>query len=95
MSTSRDLPPPLLRPEDLWARTLETTRHGLATGALQPIATECQTFEQQGIPFQVRLLGRVHLKDERTKREKPRAQRSEEHTLNSSHSGESRMPSSA
>lgn len=71
MSTSPELP---LRPEDLWPRTLETTRHGLAIGALQPIATECQTFEQQGIPFQVRLLGRAHLKDERNKREKPRAE---------------------
>ena len=74
MNTSRALPFTPLRPEDLWSRTLETTRHGLACGALQPIATECQTFEQQGIPFQVRLLGRAHLKDERTKREKPRTQ---------------------
>ncbi len=72
MSTLPASPPSLLRPEDLWSRTLETTRHGLATGALQPIATDCQAMEQQGIAFQVRVLGRAHLKDERAKREKPR-----------------------
>lgn len=74
MSTSLPFARAPLRPEELWARMLETTRRGMATGALQPIATECQTFEQQGIPFQVRMLGRAHLKDERTKREKPRAE---------------------
>ncbi|HEX5754242.1 MAG TPA: ATP adenylyltransferase [Archangium sp.] len=64
---------PSLRPEDLWPRIVSTTRHALATGALQPIATECQTLEERGIPFQVRVLGRAHLKDERARREKPRA----------------------
>ena len=66
------LPP--LRPEDLWSRTLDTTRHGLATGALQPISTESRLLEDQGVAFQVRTLGRAHLKDERAKREPPRAQ---------------------
>ncbi len=64
---------PLLGPEDLWPRTLSTTRHALSTGALQPIATESRTLEEQGISFQVRVLGRAHLKDDRAKREKPRA----------------------
>ncbi|PTL75259.1 ATP adenylyltransferase [Vitiosangium sp. GDMCC 1.1324] len=64
---------PLPQPEDLWPRTLETTRNALATGALQPIATECQTLEEREVPFQVRVLGRAHLKDDRAKREKPRA----------------------
>ena len=72
MSTPVASPPLPVRPEDLWSRILQTTRHGLATGALQPIATECQTREERGIPFQVRVLGRAHLKDERAKREKPR-----------------------
>ena len=63
---------PSLRPEDLWPRIVATTRHALATGALQPIATDCQTLEHRGVPFQVRVLGRAHLKDERMKREKPR-----------------------
>ncbi|HEX8437779.1 ATP adenylyltransferase [Archangium sp.] len=61
----------LLRPEDLWSQTLRTTQHGLTTGALQPIATECRVLEQHGLPFQVRVLGRVHLKERR--REQPRA----------------------
>jgi sulfate adenylyltransferase (ADP) / ATP adenylyltransferase len=73
MSTSPAPQRPLLRPEDLWPRTVETTRHALATGALQPIATECRTLVEQGVSFQVRVLGRAHLKDERAKREKPRA----------------------
>jgi ATP adenylyltransferase len=62
----------MLRPEELWAQTLRTTRHALATGALQPIATDSRVLEDAGVPFQVRVLGRVHLKDER-KREPPRA----------------------
>src|SRR6218665_1242994 len=71
---TRTAPLPSLRPAELWSRTLETTRHGLATGALQPIATECHTLEHQGVSFQVRVLGRAHLKDDRAKREPPRAQ---------------------
>jgi ATP adenylyltransferase len=73
MSTPSISHEPFLRPEALWPRTVATTRYALATGALQPIATDCRTLEQRGIPFQVRMLGRAHLKDERTKREKPRA----------------------
>jgi ATP adenylyltransferase len=61
-----------LRPEDLWSQTVRTTLHGLSTGALQPIATECRVLEHHGVPFQVRVLGRVHLK-ERRKLEQPRA----------------------
>ncbi len=55
----------LLRPEDLWSQTVRTTRQGLSTGALQPIATECRLIEQHGVPFQVRVLGRAHLKERR------------------------------
>lgn len=62
---------PLLRPEDLWSQTVRTTRHGLSTGALQPIATECRLMERHGVPFQVRVLGRAHLK-ERPRREPSR-----------------------
>lgn len=72
MTTPADPHRPLLRPEDLWAQTLRTTRHALSTGALQPIATDSRVIEDAGVPFQVRVLGRVHLKDER-KREPPRA----------------------
>ena len=59
----------LLKPQELWERTVATTRSALASGALQPIATDCRQVEQQGVSFQVRMLGRVHLKE---KREAPR-----------------------
>ena len=72
--TTRTAPLPSLRPEELWTLTLETTRHGLSTGALQPIATEFHTLEHRGVRFQVRVLGRAHLKEDRAKREPPRAQ---------------------
>jgi sulfate adenylyltransferase (ADP) / ATP adenylyltransferase len=71
MNTPPTTPPPPLRSEELWPRILSTTRQGLATSALQPIATECHTVEHQGVPFQVRVLGRVQLK-ERRKKEPPR-----------------------
>ena len=63
MNTPADPHRPLLRPEDLWDQTLRTTRHALTTGALQPIATDTRVIEDAGVPFQVRVLGRVHLKD--------------------------------
>ncbi|MBM7118114.1 ATP adenylyltransferase family protein [Archangium primigenium] len=63
-----------LRPQELWSRTLDTTGQGLTTGALQPIATECRVLEHQGVDFQVRVLGRAHLKEDRARREPPRAQ---------------------
>ena len=59
----------LVRPEELWERTVATTRQALASGALQPIATDFRHVEQHGVSFQVRVLGRVHLKE---KREAPR-----------------------
>ena len=65
MSAPSDLHRPLSRPEELWPRTLDTTRHGLATGALQPITTDCHLVEQDGVPFQVRVLGRVKRKEDR------------------------------
>ncbi len=55
----------LLKPQELWERTVATTRSALASGALQPIATDCREVEQQGVAFQVRMLGRVHLKEKR------------------------------
>lgn len=61
-----------MTPDELWPQTVRTTRHALATGALQPIATDSHVLEDEGVPFQVRILGRAHLKDER-KREPPRA----------------------
>lgn len=71
MSTPSESPRPRLRPDTLWTETIRATRHALATGALQPIATDCRVLEDGGVPFQVRVLGRAHLKDAR-KREPPR-----------------------
>lgn len=55
-------PWPQLQPETLWPRTVLTSRDALASGALQPIATECQIVAHGEVPFQVRVLGRAHLK---------------------------------
>ncbi len=55
----------LLKPQELWERTVATTRSALASGALQPISTDCREVEQHGVAFQVRMLGRVHLKEKR------------------------------
>ncbi|CAM4380609.1 ATP adenylyltransferase family protein [Corallococcus exiguus] len=52
-----------LTPAALWPRTLDVTRHALETGALQPIATEARTVPVAGTEFQVRVLGRVALKE--------------------------------
>ncbi|RKH17306.1 ATP adenylyltransferase [Corallococcus sp. CA047B] len=52
-----------LTPEALWPRTLAVTRHALETGALQPITTEARTVVEAGATFQVRVLGRVALKE--------------------------------
>ena len=49
----------------LWSRTLAVTRHALETGALQPIATEARTVPVVGTAFQVRVLGKVALKERR------------------------------
>ncbi|TSC32742.1 ATP adenylyltransferase [Corallococcus sp. Z5C101001] len=54
---------PPLTPEALWPRTLAVTRHALETGALQPITTEARTVADAGATFQVRVLGRVALKE--------------------------------
>ncbi|RKG70383.1 ATP adenylyltransferase, partial [Corallococcus exercitus] len=52
-----------LPPTALWHRTLAVTRHALETGALQPIATEARTLPIANTAFQVRVLGRVALKE--------------------------------
>jgi ATP adenylyltransferase len=59
-----------LRPDTLWPQTLETTRAARASGALNPITTECHVIAHEGVPFQVRVLGRIHLKDEAQQRSK-------------------------
>lgn len=43
--------------DDLWTRTHQVSEAALASGALQPIATECLTLREHGIPFAIRILG--------------------------------------
>ncbi|MFA9461796.1 ATP adenylyltransferase family protein [Thiohalorhabdus sp. Cl-TMA] len=45
----------LLLPGTLWDSIRGRTEHALATGALQPIPTECETLRDGGIDFQVRI----------------------------------------
>jgi len=47
----------------LWEALQTTTCSGLRSGALQPIATDLTAVEQNGIRFQVRILGNVARKD--------------------------------
>ena len=50
-------------PGALWKALKTTTCSGLRSGALQPIATDLTSIEQDGIRFQVRILGNVARKD--------------------------------
>lgn len=52
-----------LRPGTLWNAVLARSRHALGCGALQPIETETQVIEQQGIPFLVRVATNLRRKD--------------------------------
>lgn len=47
----------------LWKALQTATRNSLRSGALQPIATDLTAIEQDGIRFQVRILGNVARKD--------------------------------
>lgn len=42
--------------DDLWTRTHQVSEAALASGALQPIATESLAVEEAGIPFTLRIL---------------------------------------
>jgi len=54
----------------LWTRVKEQTQHALASGALQPIPTECEFVEQEGIRFLVRILSNLVRKDKAKQQEK-------------------------
>jgi sulfate adenylyltransferase (ADP) / ATP adenylyltransferase len=54
---------PFLAPDRLWDEAVRATERALASGVLQPIATDCQRVEQAGVAFQVRVLGRLHLEE--------------------------------
>lgn len=51
-----------LQPGTLWPRTLAQTEYALGCGALQPLKTDCQMVEQEGIPFVIRILQNLERK---------------------------------
>ncbi len=51
---SRDFPP-----GSLWNRIEATSHRALASGALEPVTTRGEVLEDEGMPFQVRILDRV------------------------------------
>lgn len=54
----------LLTPGTLQHLALQTTQAALASGALQPIATRCDRFDDSGIPFLVRQADSLRRKDQ-------------------------------
>jgi sulfate adenylyltransferase (ADP) / ATP adenylyltransferase len=59
----------LLEPDTLWSKVEVQTQHGLQCGALQPIATHCNTIEQANILFIVRMLDNWKRKQEAKKQQ--------------------------
>ena len=53
----------MLEPGTLWARAKKTTQRALAVGTLQPLATDHEFVEQDGVRFVVRILSTLALKD--------------------------------
>jgi len=53
----------LFEPGTLRVRTIERERRALASGALEPIATDTVIVEANGIRFQVRILSKLHRKE--------------------------------
>ncbi|MBE9079654.1 phosphorylase [Romeria aff. gracilis LEGE 07310] len=51
------------QPGTLWQKLQTQTQYALETGALQPISTEYELIEQDGIPFLVRVLANVSRKE--------------------------------
>ena len=52
----------LLEPGTLWKQIRDRSQHGLRCGALQPIATEYEFVEEEGIRFLVRILANLDRK---------------------------------
>jgi ATP adenylyltransferase len=52
----------MLEPGTLWSATVECSKVALRCGALQPIATECEAIEADGIDFAVRVLAHLDRK---------------------------------
>ena len=52
----------------LWTRTHQVSEAALASGALQPIATECLMLRENGIPFAIRIIGGLADKEQARER---------------------------
>lgn len=64
---------PRLQPGTLWPTLVERTQHALACGAMQPIATEQEIVEDNGIRFAVRKVSSLARKDEDGKQREQQA----------------------
>lgn len=53
-----------LDPVQIWPRALQATRRALASGSLQPIATALHQHEDDGMRYQIRVLGHIERKDQ-------------------------------
>lgn len=63
----------MLEPGTLWPRLKQQTEHALDCGALQPIPTNYEFVEQEGIHFLVRILSNLARKDEAKKQQEKQA----------------------
>jgi len=54
----------VLAPGTLWTSVIQRTKRALQCGALQPLSTQCEFIEQDGIDFNVRVLPNLARKDE-------------------------------
>ena len=58
-----------LKSGTLWAKVTDRTEQALRCGALQPIPTECEFIEQDGVNFLVRILPNLARKEEAKKQQ--------------------------
>ncbi len=63
----------LLKPDTLWQRTLDTTKHALQCGALRPIVTKSTFINDAGIDFLIRIVSSLKRKaeDKKNRRQQP------------------------
>ncbi len=66
----------MLEPGTLWRRTQEQTQYALECGALQPIPTEYELVEQDGIYFLVRILSNLDRKQKAKKEQQKNSESS-------------------
>lgn len=60
----------IISPNNFYQRVIEATSHGIKTGALHSITTECELIEDSGVEFIVRILENLNRKDKAKKEQK-------------------------